>query len=417
MDAAALGSAISIIGLVLQAAGAALLVGLFLLLRAHAGRKTYFRAWGNAWILLTLALAALLAAFVLDPLVITREAGEFDRSMRILFFFYLACKLLFLHQLLVGTISFARHHPSHNFQIRSAILVAGLALLLSVFVAELRHIILLQTPFQVAGLAVCGWYLLSLAQGRRTLGTTVTGILFAIISLTWIGYFITFQASVVDRFTSSGFDFFNILGRYNSFIDLMLQMLLAYGMVLILMEDAKREIDAAHGELAIAHRKLLTESMKDPLTGTLNRRAYSLGTGLEHARANFGAIVVLDLDNLKEVNDRYGHAAGDELLQHFVGILRSRMRPTDKLYRWGGDEFLLVMPRAHADLVKLRIEETMEQAPPVVVEGGVELRVSASAGAADFSSGGNMEDAIREADREMYDFKRERKSGNHSGEQ
>lgn len=410
MDEAALGSTVSIIGLVLQAAGALLLVVLFMLMRIHAGRRPFLRAWGTAWVMLVIALFVLVVMFILDPAIITRGYGEFSMANRFGFLGYMLFKLAFMQQLLVGTVGYARHHPSKRQLRASGIAVAILALLLTYLTDGINHIVTLQAPVIIAGMGVCAWLLLSLPAGRRSLGSILTGVLFATIALLWVGYLYTFQEPVLARFTSTGFSLPEVLGRYNSFIDLMLQMLLAYGMVLILMEDAKREIDSAHAELAIAHRELMSESLKDALTGVLNRRAYQLGTGLDHARASFGAMVVLDLDDLKQVNDRYGHAAGDELLRHFAGVLRSAMRPTDKLYRWGGDEFLMVMPRAQAAAVKQRILSLLRDAPPFVLGDDQRFSVKASVGAADYTDGSDMEAALRTADDEMYDLKRSRKS-------
>ena len=69
----------------------------------------------------------------------------------------------------------------------------------------------------------------------------------------------------------------------------------------------------------------------------------SEGVGQEMVRAGFGTAVLADLDNLKVVNDRHGHPIGDKLIRRAADVLRSTLRPYDKLYRWGGDEFLLLL--------------------------------------------------------------------------
>jgi diguanylate cyclase (GGDEF)-like protein len=196
----------------------------------------------------------------------------------------------------------------------------------------------------------------------------------------------------------------------NSYVDLLLQMLLAFGMILILLESAWRETDNARKELEIAHARLLRESFLDTLTGTFNRRAFEEGTGLEEAGASFGAIVVFDLDKFKEVNDTFGHRSGDRLLRHFATVLRARLRPSDKLYRWGGDEFLLVMPRARAADAAPRIEAVVRDAPPLKLsEREVSVPVQASIGSADYRSAGDIHAAVQRADRAMYAQKRARK--------
>src|SRR5690606_38704651 len=96
----------------------------------------------------------------------------------------------------------------------------------------------------------------------------------------------------------------------------------------------------------VAHSAMRRAALYDSLTGCLNRRAIDEGVGLENARGGFGAVMMFDLDDLKNVNDTYGHAAGDTLLRHLTESLRSELRPSDKLYRWGGDEFLMLLPGA-----------------------------------------------------------------------
>lgn len=104
---------------------------------------------------------------------------------------------------------------------------------------------------------------------------------------------------------------------------------------------------------------------------------------------------MLDMDNLKTINDTRGHAAGDDLLRRLVETLRRCVRPLDRVYRWGGDEFLLLFPAALPDDVLPRIREAFTQVP--------ELQVSL--GAAAFSGTDDLAAAIERADRAMYDEK------------
>ena len=79
---------------------------------------------------------------------------------------------------------------------------------------------------------------------------------------------------------------------------------LGFSMVVLLMEDVKHEVDAAHAELAVAHDNLRRASFYDLFMGWLNTQASAEGLGLEAARAGFGAVMVLDMDNLKDINDK-----------------------------------------------------------------------------------------------------------------
>jgi len=89
-------------------------------------------------------------------------------------------------------------------------------------------------------------------------------------------------------------------------------------------------------------------ALSDPLTGLLNRRAFLDHAALVARRRKGGreplSVLVLDLDNFKSINDRHGHEAGDQMLQHFADIARATTRSTDLLYRMGGEEFCFVLP-------------------------------------------------------------------------
>jgi len=181
-------------------------------------------------------------------------------------------------------------------------------------------------------------------------------------------------------------------------------------MILVLLEDAKRELDAAQSELRMTHDQLTRAALVDSLTDALNRRAYSEGVGLDVVRATFGTVVLADLDNLKMVNDQYGHAAGDRLIRLCADVFRATLRGYDKLYRWGGDEFLLILPTAHASDILARLQRNLDNADPVVVgSDGQSAHLCVSLGAADYRSYEELSNAIEQADRAMYAEKDRRK--------
>ena len=105
-------------------------------------------------------------------------------------------------------------------------------------------------------------------------------------------------------------------------------------------------------------RKLYKQATTDPLTGALNRRqlATTLDEAIEHARRSGLPVSLLafDLDHFKQVNDRYGHAAGDAALQRVVALVHERSRRIDRLFRMGGEEFALLLPgTSEADALRL----------------------------------------------------------------
>jgi diguanylate cyclase (GGDEF)-like protein len=152
---------------------------------------------------------------------------------------------------------------------------------------------------------------------------------------------------------------------------------------------------------------------RDPLTGLPNRLLFH--EVLERAvlagrrKRTLTAVMVMDLDRFKEINDTLGHFNGDQLLARLAGRLRSVMRDADTIARLGGDEFAILMPDMPAhDAVRSaadRILQTLEE--PFVV-GGIALQVQGSIGISLFPEHGNRADALlRTADVAMYVAKRE----------
>jgi diguanylate cyclase (GGDEF)-like protein/PAS domain S-box-containing protein len=151
----------------------------------------------------------------------------------------------------------------------------------------------------------------------------------------------------------------------------------------------------------------------DPLSGLFNRRRFEaeLGRGVTFARryGHAGALLVIDLDNFKYVNDTYGHAVGDELIGRVGAVLRERLRDTDVLARLGGDEFGVMLPRAtlpEARTVATDILRVMREEAYVAV-GERRVRATASVGiaAVDPSAGLTAQELLVEADLAMYEAK------------
>lgn len=395
------------IGVAAQFAMTLLLALLFLLLKSQAHRRAYFVYWGWGWGLLSLGLAALFVQFffVNGPFSIATDYAGVEVALSGTYQF---CKLGFLAAVLAGTLDYA-HGTKTRYVFRVGLVVALAYALISIWVAgTLAQTLIWQIPITAGTYFICAFTLLGLPPSRRTLGSRVTGLFFAVFGIVWLGYSLVFQPALVTPLLDIGV-LLEQAAYYNAYIDLLLQMLVAFGMVVLLLEDAKRETESAHAELAVAHQELKAESLRDSLTRTLNRRAYNEGAGLELARSGFGTVVVFDLDNLKDVNDAHGHRAGDALLRYFVKGLRPQLRPTDKLFRFGGDEFLLVMPRAQPEEVLSRFRELMAEFP--AMEWGKEVRVplEVSMGASAFQGQEDLDAAVTQADREMYEEKRQHK--------
>lgn len=393
---------------IVQLGGVLVLAGLFVLLRRFVlRRRAYFVSWTWGWLALSGALAAVVLRFNVLPLW---DAGinEVDLRARFVYFLYQIAKLAAFAMFVDGTRVYTTGARGFGRSGRTWSLVAIYATASALFSSGQGQMIVWQTPVAVATFGVCAWWLLSMPSVRRTGGSLATGSAFLFLAALWAVYALVFGIAAFGNGPAPAL--VQLVIDANPYLDLLGNIGLGYGMIVVLMEDAKREVDDAQTALRVAHDQLRRAALYDPLTGVMNRSAFTEGLGLDMARASFGTVVLLDLDNLKEVNDEYGHAGGDLLLRATADALRGALRQTDRLYRWGGDEFLLLLPSARAIDVQDRIERTIAAAAPISPGGGVAtVQLEASVGAADYASYDDLRSAIDRADTAMYRQKHERK--------
>ena len=166
-------------------------------------------------------------------------------------------------------------------------------------------------------------------------------------------------------------------------------------------------------ENARLHTVVEHQALFDSLTGLANRRSLEETLSAEVARATrFGdsmSVVLADLDRFKQVNDQYGHAAGDEVLKEFAAALRETLRESDTAGRWGGEEFAFVLSGTDIDgALHLAERARVALAERVVtLPDGGELTVTASFGVASFPTWRTPEDLLAAADTALYEAKRE----------
>jgi diguanylate cyclase (GGDEF)-like protein len=202
--------------------------------------------------------------------------------------------------------------------------------------------------------------------GHRVLVDTLTATAFGLMGITTFGvvinYLLTWQFSVEYNFNNPRSFFNNIAAVVTEGVVFPLFLLMASERL---------------------NRDLVVQAMRDPLTGLYNRRAFEDIAFRElsgSARTGMGlALIVFDIDHLKQINDTYGHAAGDAALLAAATALRGSLRDEDFLCRWGGDEFCALLPRARreqAQGVMERVRQSFERIDFKVEGEVVEITVS-----------------------------------------
>ncbi|GAC1574921.1 MAG: diguanylate cyclase [Candidatus Dormibacteria bacterium] len=174
---------------------------------------------------------------------------------------------------------------------------------------------------------------------------------------------------------------------------------------------AAGRVTSLHAELAIHRSELLELSRSDPLTNLGNRRSLSEHLDLLHARsARYGrsySLAFFDVDYFKAYNDTYGHQAGDDALRAVAAVLDAQGRRTDGIYRYGGEEFVLVMPEtdlAGAMVLAERVRRAVQERAIPHTAGTSSGVLTVSAGVAGLVPAGHLtgDEVLREADRRLY---------------
>lgn len=363
------GSDFSPIAVTFQCGGTLLLA----LMMAQLGRIfawRYARRWALSWTALFLGLMS-----------VRIYIATLDRSWWTV---YLVAQWCFLVLLYGG----CRDLTNHAIDLRRLLWGAPFAIVAAMALTRIAPTFNALFVCESAIVAM-GALLSFIALGRRsnrTAGWQMMRVGIALLTILYASYVPLYGALIL------GWEL-NFLA-YSSLADLLANVLLGFGMVLMTSEEAHRELHDAVSALRTARDQLEVKLRVDPLTDALSRHAFNT-----MPRGISGVAIMIDVDHLKRINDESGHAAGDCAIRAAANALRARIRADDLLFRWGGDEFLAVMPSATIEQVRERFTPLADgvrcDEPP--------MTVFVSWGAAEFADWRDLDDAIRRADAEMYE--------------
>ena len=194
---------------------------------------------------------------------------------------------------------------------------------------------------------------------------------------------------------------------YETYYDFALHCVLAFAAMAMWSESQIDRIRNLMAELDHMRRESKHTIDLDRLTGLLNQAA--LARRVEHSEEFDGVVAVCDMDNFKDINDRFGHLVGDEILRNIGNLLQTSIRQEDEAFRWGGDEFVILFHNQRTDVAAKRMEELEGRLREFRVRGFGILPIRFSWGTAD-ANGRPLREALDKADRNMYTLKRSRAS-------
>jgi diguanylate cyclase len=206
--------------------------------------------------------------------------------------------------------------------------------------------------------------------------------------------------------------------HYTALYDGLVEILLGFGMVILGTDSVRRELEVKNRELADTNRRLAEASHElavaartDPLTGLLNRRGLEAMLIERLGQTFAGSLAVVDMNDLKKLNDTVGHLAGDAAILHVARSLRDQFRVTDPIFRLGGDEFLVILEGGQSVDLASRMEALDQSLRGLRLPGiATPTDVVVSWGTSEFQSFAEFDLAHHRADAAMYECKSRRKS-------
>ncbi len=364
----------------------ALLFGMVFLFLYRQSRVVYFGLWAIAWLL------RMLAAFFGLELLLTAHAG------------WLAPYATFEFAFVIVLMSAARAGFSAGIKDWRAVL--RLIAILPIFVALVWALGLHSRleAYHASHALVLGFvYLYNFIVLRRHTGIGARVFRFSLLLLA--AAFIEHAIIFLYLFNSGGAPVWARYLQHETYYDFALHCLLAFAAMAMWSESQIRRVAEISAELDHLRRDHTHSLDLDRLTGLLNQAA--LTRRIERPGEFECVVAVCDMDEFKEVNDRYGHLVGDEILRNIGNLLQASIRHEDEAFRWGGDEFVILFHNQRPEVARKRMADIEVRLRDFRVRGFGVLPISFSWGTAD-ARNRPLREALDEADRNMYALKRTR---------
>jgi len=400
----------SVVGTAIQFSGTVLVTILCgIMLRTVRRRFLYY--WAVGWCALSLALSALLIGFAIE------NVGSFGQTWKWAFFsLYCFGEYAAGFMWIAGCRNMVTDYRLSPRDWSWAFPAVAVAVLLPFSVSQISGkfdgLMIVHSLLMACLFATAFAILYAGRNGARVVGAGV-GVMMAALFVLAVDFLQYAPLCGYSQWIGREQVFPHL--KYCSLYDLMLEMLLAFGMVMVVMDHVQQELEEANRELRTTGSRLRQLAQCDPLTGALNRHAFdALMREAREERGPFtGCVAILDIDNLKPINDTHGHPIGDRAIQLVAQTVRTIIRPDDLLFRWGGDEFLVLWlgQLKEADAAR-RLERLNEELQKNAQAAGIDWAIepSVSCGLSTFSDVNGLEPAIQRADAQMYQRKSERRA-------
>jgi diguanylate cyclase (GGDEF)-like protein len=388
------------VGLAIQCVGIVLVALLSFSMRGSI-QSASVKYWTTAWVCLALALISLFIGIHVTSV------------QRVLFTAYFFGEYAFGLMFVAG----CRHYATGARLNRPILLFYAGALLVAIVLpflsADFNDLFMMHATIIASLFAVSAFALRpALEKAKNSPGLRIMLAALVLLAIDFVHYVPVFGA----RKGLWGYTVPSAYLQYTSIVDLILEILLGFGSIMVLLEDVRSEVEAANHELVHARDQLELMARMDPLTEALNRHAFhsllSRGESVAQPQQDAdGSVAIIDIDNLKTINDTLGHNVGDKAIRAVARAMRSLIRADDMLFRWGGDEFMVLMFKLDEQEARRRMESLNE----ILEANGeqwlsVPTRISVSVGVCGFASMSDLGAAIDNADRAMYTSKQERRA-------